>query len=391
MATETQLEAVRQKANQEALDAIDQEENLYEETADDSENPDALAPSQESTDIARDLFYPLNMSKNFPGRIIFKVKKIEGENILDAVGITKVIDKGREFIDSLTGSDKETKAVADEGTSSEDKKKIFEDSKKKQKELISYENNSGGKDYGKITLPLPKGLAYNDAVTYGGADLGILGAAAEDALLGRNPFAGASTANGELVKAASAIAGQVVAANIGGIAGAALGLLPKVGGGVAGAAGAALGSGLTGNLGAAVSSATRVASAPNSRTIFEKSNIRTFAFNFKMIANSEEEARMIKNIVQMFREELYPEKVPIGNSGVPLAYKYPNVFEIEVKNRQGSNPGFKIQRCYLEKVDTTFNETADGMFNDGSFIEVSIALGFKEIVALDKTKVRQGY
>jgi hypothetical protein len=389
MATEAQLDAVRQRANQEALNAIDQEENLYEEKADDSENPDALAPSQESTDIARDLFYPLNMSKNFPGRIIFKVKKIEGENILDAVGITKVIDKGSEILSSLTGN--ETKAVADEGTSAEDKKQIFEDSKKKQKELISYENNSGGKDYGKITLPLPKGLAYNDAVSYAGADLGILGGAAEDALLGRNPFAGATTANGELVKAASAIAGQVVAANAGGIAGASLGLLPKVGGGVAGAAGAVLGSGLTGNLGAAVSSATRVASAPNSRTIFEKSNIRSFAFNFKMIANSEEEARMIKKIVQMFREELYPEKVPIGNSGVPLAYKYPNVFEIEVKNRQGSNPGFKIQRCYLEKVDTTFNETADGMFNDGSFIEVSIALGFKEIVALDKTKVRQGY
>jgi hypothetical protein len=389
MATEAQLDAVRQRANQEALNAIDKEENLYEEKADDSENPDALAPSQESTDIARDLFYPLNMSKNFPGRIIFKVKKIEGENILDAVGITKVIDKGSEILSSLTGN--ETKAVADEGTSAEDKKQIFEDSKKKQKELISYENNSGGKDYGKITLPLPKGLAYNDAVSYAGADLGILGGAAEDALLGRNPFAGATTANGELVKAASAIAGQVVAANAGGIAGASLGLLPKVGGGVAGAAGAVLGSGLTGNLGAAVSSATRVASAPNSRTIFEKSNIRSFAFNFKMIANSEEEARMIKKIVQMFREELYPEKVPIGNSGVPLAYKYPNVFEIEVKNRQGSNPGFKIQRCYLEKVDTTFNETADGMFNDGSFIEVSIALGFKEIVALDKTKVRQGY
>ena len=389
MATEAQLDAVRQRANQEALDAIDQEENLYEEKADDSENPDALAPSQESTDIARDLFYPLNMSKNFPGRIIFKVKKIDGENILDAAGITKVIDKGSQFLSLLTGN--ETKAVADEGTSAENKKQIFEDSKKKQKELISYEDNSGGTDYGKITLPLPKGLAYNDAVSYAGADLGILGAAAEDALLGRNPFAGATTANGELVKAASAIAGQVVAANIGGIAGASLGLLPKIGGGVAGAAGAALGSGLTGNLGAAVSSATRVASAPNSRTIFEKSNIRTFAFNFKMIANSEEEARMIKKIVQMFREELYPEKVPIGNSGVPLAYKYPNVFEIEVKNRQGSNPGFKIQRCYLEKVDTTFNETADGMFNDGSFIEVSIALGFKEIVALDKTKVRQGY
>lgn len=389
MATEAQLDAVRQRANQEALDAIDQanaEEELYSETADDSENSEASDASRADKDKARDLFYPLSMSKNFPARIIFKVIKIEGENILDAVGITKVIESNKENLANLT-----TQSVADESTSSENKKQIIEDSKKKQKELISYENNSGGENYGKITLPLPKGLAYNDAVSYQGADLGILGGLAEDALLGRNPFAGATTANGELVKAASAIAGQVVAANAGGIVGATVGLLPKIGGGVAGAAGAALGSNLTGNLGAAVSSATRVASAPNTRTIFEKASIRTFSFNFKMIANSPEEARAVKAIVQMFREELYPEKVPIGNSGVPLAYKYPNVFEIEVKNKQGGNPGFKIQRCYLQKVDTTFNETADGMFNDGSFIEVGIALGFTEIVALDKDKVRQGY
>jgi len=389
MATEAQLEAVRQRANQEALDAIDQanaEQELYSEKADDSENAEASGSSQADKDKARDLFYPLSMSKNFPARIIFKVIKIEGENILDAVGITKVINSNNDSLTSVT-----TQSVADESTSSQDKKQIIEDSKKKQKELVSYENNSGGENYGKITLPLPKGLAYNDAVSYQGADLGILGGAAEDALLGRNPFAGATTANGELVKAASAIAGQVVAANAGSIAGASLGLLPKIGGGVAGAAGAVLGSNLTGNLGAAVSSASRVASAPNTRTLFEKASIRNFAFNFKMIANSPEEARAIKSIVQMFREELYPEKVPIGNSGVPLAYKYPNVFEIEVKNRQGGNPGFKIQRCYLQKVDTTFNETADGMFNDGSFIEVGIALGFTEIVALDKDKVRQGY
>ena len=59
MATEAQLDAVRQRANQEALDAIDQanaEEELYSETADDSENSEASDASRADKDKARDLF-----------------------------------------------------------------------------------------------------------------------------------------------------------------------------------------------------------------------------------------------------------------------------------------------------------------------------------------------
>jgi hypothetical protein len=76
---------------------------------------------------------------------------------------------------------------------------------------------------------------------------------------------------------------------------------------------------------------------------------------------------------------------------VPLGYKFPNMFEIDIKNRFGENPAFKIQRCYLRDIQTSFNATAAGMHTDGQFIEVDISLSFQEIVALDKAKVREGY
>ena len=110
-----------------------------------------------------------------------------------------------------------------------------------------------------------------------------------------------------------------------------------------------------------------------------------------MIANNAREAEEIKNIVKFFRQELYPEKISLGESGVPLGYKFPNVFDIQVKNKNNDDAAFKIQQCYLRDIQTSFNSTASGMYNDGQFVEVDISLAFQEIVALDKQKIRDGY
>ena len=282
-------------------------------------------------------------------------------------------------------------SLGEEQVSSKEQKQIIEDSNVKQSELVSYENNTGGEEYGTITLPLQKSLKYSDVAQYKGASLGVMGGIGEDVLSGKNPFAGMSNANGQLGKTASALAAKMVAKNAGAALGVAAGSLKGAPGAILGGA---VGSGLGDQAETAVSSATRIASAPNIRTLFEQVDLRNFTFDFKMIATSPQESVAIRNIVKMFRQELYPEKIALGTSGVPLGYKFPNVFEIEIKNRYSglnSNPGFKIQRCYLKNVETTFNETATGLFSDGNFVEVSVSLSFTEIVTLDKQKVRDGY
>jgi hypothetical protein len=360
---------------------------IAEEVAKDEQNVNEAQPTFDEMDKKRDYRYPLTMSSDYPAKIIFRVKKVEGVDALEATGIKKVYNEVSSFVGSFTKDNDES--VADGTVDKSTKSKIISDSNIKKKELVSYENNTGGEDLGKVTLPLMSPLRYSDVASYNKTNLGVLGAAAESAALGKNPFAGASLANGQLTKAAGNLAGQAVAKNIGSIIGAAAGALG--GGVVAGGLGAIAGSNIGEGLGAAASSATRTASAPNTRTLFENVQMREFSFDFKMIASNEREANEVKNIVKMFRQELYPEKIPLGTSGMPLAYKFPNIFEIEVKNRFQNNPGFKIQRCYLTNVQTTFNEVAKGMFVDGNFIETSISLTFAEIVALDKQKVRMGY
>ena len=360
------------------------EQVLAQETAAEKEDTDK-GPTKEDLQRQRNYRYPLSLSESFPATIIFKVIKIDGVDHFETAGIKKIYNQAKEV---LGFADKESESVADQNVDQDTKAKIVADSNEKPKELVSYENNTGGEEMGRITLPLQNRLSYSDVANYDpNATVGILGGLGEDLALGRNPFEGANQ-GGSLTTAAGALAAQalakVAAAGVGFGAGAAA---SKLGGGIVGGlVGGSLGEGL----GTAAQSATRVATAPNYRTMFQNVSIRApFVFDFKLVPSSSEEMYEIKNIVKMFREELYPEKITAGASGVPIAYKFPNLFEIEVRNRFGSNPGFKIQRCYLREVQTTFNENF-GMMADGNFNSVTLSLSFVEIVALDKQKVSDG-
>ena len=383
----------------------DEEVVLADETASDEQNktPDNV----ESVENTKRIFkYPLSIGKNYPARIIFRVFEVDGDNVFEkaGIGIEKIWDQLKGGLAEAVGLDDPgalgQETVANETVTTEEGIKILKDSETKQTQVQSYVNKGVGNEIGTVTLPLQRPLRYADVAEYEGASLGVIGGLANDVANGNNPFEGISS-NGKLASTASSLAAQIVARNLGGLtgavggaalgglAGAAAGGVGGIGGAViGGVVGSNLGSNLGEDLGGAAKAATRISSAPNFRTLFSHAQIRNFSFDFKMIATSKEESVAINNIIKLFRQELYPEKIPFGSTGLPFAYKFPNVFEIEVKNKNDNTMGFKFQRCYLRNVQTVFNETATGVYDDGNFIEVSITLDFMEIVALDKQKVR---
>lgn len=387
LSEQQRLELLRRAANSEPATSSEEVE-LASKRVPDTENVDATNPSTEAVEEFRRYRYPLTLSQNYPARIIFKAVKVDGVDIAKNIGdtFTSLLEKANNFALKITG-ESFTSSVAD-GKVPEETAEVIEEAEKQSKAAVqSYENNQGGTVVGIVELPLQRDLRFSDNAQYETANLGILGGALEQGLRGQNAFAGA-TRNGQLVPTASALAAAAVAKGAGEVVGAAVGSKLGTPGAIIGAS--ALGGAFEG-LSPAVRSATRIASAPNQRTLFQQVNIRSFAFTFKMIANNAQEAQEIKNIVKFFRQELYPEKIALGESGVPLAYKFPNMFEIQVRNKNGVNPAFDIQRCYLRDIQTSFNSTASGMYNDGSFVEVDISLAFQEIVALDKQKIRDGY
>ena len=413
------IELLQRAANPQSATSVE-EVSIANKKIPDTENVDATNPSREILEASRDYKYPLTISSNYPAKIIFTARSVEGIDVSKLIGDvfeSEVVQKttagaavgagsgallggvpgavvGAGVGATVANAERIKKfgesLIASIGAETVDPATAAEQEaadKRAAQSRQSYEKRMNGEKVGSVTLPLQRDLRFSDNAQYETANLGTIGGALEQGLGGVNPFRGA-TQSGQLLPTVSAIAASAIAKGAGEVVGAAVGSKLGTPGAIIGAS--ALGGTLEG-LSPAVRSATRIATAPNQRTLFQQVGIRSFAFTFKMIANNAREAEEIKNIVKFFRQELYPEKISLGESGVPLGYKFPNVFDIQVKNKNNDDAAFKIQQCYLRDIQTSFNSTASGMYNDGQFVEVDISLAFQEIVALDKQKVREGY
>lgn len=136
----------------------------------------------------------------------------------------------------------------------------------------------------------------------------------------------------------------------------------------------------------AIQSALRTTPNPNTRMIFRSVNIREFSFDFIMIPTSPAETEEIKKIVHTFRKHLYPKTIELEGTGIPIAYRFPNVFQIDMyygdKNLGDINPSLKFQRMYLRNFSANYNPNSMGFHKNGDFNEVQISLTFTETKAL---------
>lgn len=105
-----------------------------------------------------------------------------------------------------------------------------------------------------------------------------------------------------------------------------------------------------------------------------------------MIPTSPAETEEIKKIVHTFRKHLYPKTIELEGTGIPIAYRFPNVFQIDMyygdKNLGDINPSLKFQRMYLRNFSANYNPNSMGFHKNGDFNEVQISLTFTETKAL---------
>ena len=218
-----------------------------------------------------------------------------------------------------------------------------------------------------ITLYLPQQITFNNNINYNPLALNALGAVTEAAL---NAGAGGIGAVGAGIMGI----GSQLLGNPGAAANSALAR--------AGAAG--LASRINVNVGGAFRRATQTSLNPNQRTLFENPIIREFSFQFKFIPTSFQEAKAIQKIVNAFKTEMYPAQIVAGDTGVAVAYEFPNKFDIKMKYKGNRIPGTEMLPCYLRGVQVTYNPTQMGMYEDGNFNETDLTLSFVEETALHK-------
>ena len=228
---------------------------------------------------------------------------------------------------------------------------------------------------GSCSLYLPQAIQITDAASYDNVDLGILGAGTaagmqegaamlpalvDNAASGFNSVIDAATGRSAVSQDVARLAVNRAAK-----------FLPS------------------GEARGAVRSTTRVSVNPNTRALFKSVPLREFAFNFKMIPTSKEETIQIQNIIEFFRTQLYPEVIPLGD--INAGYKFPNVFEINMKYKNKKDLATKILPSYIRSFSATYNSSSMGFYEGGDFSEVDISMAFIESSTLHKALIQEGY
>lgn len=301
--------------------------------------------------------YPLSDTEQYAGKIIFQPV---AEEYIDVAKSGKDAISGLgEGLSRFTNSNGELDAFGGSGITS-----------------TKFVKNSRQGVSGAMTLYLPQAINVSDQVTYGRMDLGAIGAVANAAISsGQSPIEAAKTALGQAGKSfADLYRNGAFSSELAALA--AVRLSPNgVASGVA-----------KSQLGVAVN--------PNTKSLFQDVQLRTFGFNFKMIASSAAEANAIEQIIKTFRTELYPETINYtaedNSFSAPLGYKFPNKFRV-ILQYNGIELPIKFLPSNLISVQAVYNPSSMGWHANGKPSEVDLTLQFGEPRTLSKQDIRDGY
>lgn len=232
-----------------------------------------------------------------------------------------------------------------------------------------------------VILYFPQSLAVNDGVQYNQAQLGATGTAALGALRNSGSLTSATAAAVEGAMRSITDLGSLLSGNLD---------LQKAGGALAVSRVAnAMG---TSGLAAAAQVGLQVKVNPNNRALFQGVNVRSFSFTYDFVPRSPEEAEEIHQIIKFFRTELYPSTpLNLFESGIPLGYRFPHLFEIKLRYNNDVNT--KLPQplyCYLRDVQTNFNPQSMSWHADGSPTQIQMTLNFTEYRTLRKEDIEAG-
>lgn len=312
--------------------------------------------------------FPLEEQNKYPGRITFQVMKTSGYGL--SVDETQAA-QGSGSLDNYDPRGRD-QIPGNNGNTNDGFLDIFTDFKDIGLQIWNSQITQSTVSFGRsVELYMPPGIQVQDGVQFdNNVDFGIAGAGA---------FNNAGSVGGAIARLANPLS------EINSLTEA---LKNSPNKGQAARVGAAALAQRAGPItGAVVSSALQTTTNPNTRAVFKSVPIREFTFSFKMLPQSMKEANEIVNIIDLFREEIYPETYSVNNT--PIAYKFPNKFVTSI-TYDSKDTGIMILPSYLRAMSTTYNGSTQSFYRDGKFSEIDLSLTLVESRTLSRQDIQYG-
>jgi len=124
---------------------------------------------------------------------------------------------------------------------------------------------------------------------------------------------------------------------------------------------------------------------------------RSFNYNFKFIPKSMEEAKMVREIINIFKFHMLPEVE--GDQGKSRVFVTPDVFDIEyhwVGKGEHNSYLNKVSTCVLENLNVKYGGARYSAHipddtGDTPPVESEMSLSFKELEIITKERAKEGF
>jgi hypothetical protein len=160
-------------------------------------------------------------------------------------------------------------------------------------------------------------------------------------------------------------------------------------------AGAAVAETLSGSEGATqlLNRAFGQADNPYMEVFFESMTMREFTYTFTFAPRNTDERDDAQKIIQLFRFHMSPE-MRGGQSrflGLPSEFDIHYMYQAKDGTNSENDYYNKIATCVLTNCAVDYTPGAVKSFADGSPVQITMALTFKETETLTRDKVNEGY
>lgn len=122
--------------------------------------------------------------------------------------------------------------------------------------------------------------------------------------------------------------------------------------------------------------------------VFESVSQREFSFNFELVPTNKQESDTIHRIIYLIRRSSTPEVVANG-----LQFRHPDYFQIIIQDPNGGDAGIvKMPMCVCQRISVSYNSGSISYFReDGMPVSTSLSLSFKEVDAINKNSIAEGF
>jgi Tail-tube assembly protein len=129
---------------------------------------------------------------------------------------------------------------------------------------------------------------------------------------------------------------------------------------------------------------------PQNQILFEGIDFRTYQMSFTFTPYNADEATQVDQIIKMFRQNAAPTLVQ-GSLG--MFYTPPSIFNVSFLYNGAINPHInQLKRSVIENIEVNYSPNGQwAAHGDGTPVQTTLTMSFKEIDLVTSTDIQQGF